>query len=60
MDCEGCASGIENLLEMKELTEEAKVDYEGKLGEFKFNPEKVNEQDIIKAVEELGYKTKKL
>lgn len=60
MDCEGCASGIENLLRMKGLAEEVKVDYSSKRGEIKFSPEKTKKENIFKAVEELGYKVKEL
>ena len=34
----------------------AEVDYDGKKGTFEFDPSKVTKKEIIKGIEELGYK----
>ncbi len=55
MDCEGCATGIENMLRMRDLVEEAKVDYEGKAATIDFDETKTAKQKIIEAITESGY-----
>ena len=58
MHCGSCATGIQMLLSTKEGVKESSVDYNAKKGEVEFDTEKITSDDILKAVEELGYKTK--
>lgn len=56
MHCGACATGIQMVATGIDGVDEAFVDYDGKKGKFKFDPEKANKEQIIKAIEELGYK----
>lgn len=55
MDCEGCATSIENLLRMRDLVKDAKVDYEEKAATIDFDETKTDKQKIIEAITEAGY-----
>ena len=56
MHCGSCAVGIQMLTSGMDGVSSASVDYEGKKGEFEFDPAKVSKEKIIKGIEELGYK----
>ena len=55
MHCGSCAVGIQMLVSQMEGVQSASVDYEGKKGAFEFDPAKVNKDQIIKSIGELGY-----
>ena len=55
MHCAGCAAGIEGTLKSLDGIIDAKVNFATGKGIFKFNPSKVNPQDIISKIQELGY-----
>lgn len=56
MHCPSCAIAVE--LSMKDLdgVEEAKADFEKDKVEVEFDPEKISDTDLAKAVEEAGFK----
>lgn len=56
MHCPSCAMAVE--LSMKDLdgVEEAKADFEKDKVEVEFDPEKISDTDLAKAVEEAGFK----
>ena len=56
MHCGSCAAGIQMLLQNTEGVINASADYDSKSGEVEFDPEKVKLEEVLKAVEELGYK----
>lgn len=56
MHCGACATGIQMLTSSMDGVKEVFVDYEGKKGIFEFDETKVNKEQIIKVIEELGYK----
>ncbi|MDP3947544.1 MAG: heavy metal-associated domain-containing protein [bacterium] len=56
MHCGACAVGIQMLVSQMDGVGSAVVDYDDKKGAFEFDPAKVTEEQIIKAIEELGYK----
>lgn len=56
MHCGACAVGIQMILENTEGVSNSSVSYENKVGEVEFDENKVKIEDIIKAIEELGYK----
>lgn len=56
MTCNGCAVAIENVLKMKGLVKETKVDFDSKTAAVEFDETKVEKLDIINAVKEAGYK----
>lgn len=56
MHCGSCAVGIQMLVSQMDGVKSAEVSYEEKKGTFEFDPAKVKKEDIIKAIEELGYK----
>lgn len=55
MHCGACATGIQMFVSEIDGVASAFVDYEGKKGTVEFDATKVNREQIIKAVEELGY-----
>ena len=55
MHCGSCAVGIQMLVSQMEGVQSASVDYEGKKGAFEFDAAKVNKDQIIKSIGELGY-----
>lgn len=57
MHCGSCAVGIQMLTSQMDGVKSAEVSYEGKKGTFEFEPAKVTKEQIVKAIEELGYKT---
>lgn len=56
MHCGSCAVGIQMLTTQLDGVKSAEVSYEGKKGTFEFDPAKVSKEQIVKAIEELGYK----
>lgn len=56
MHCGACAVGIQMLVSQMDGVQSAAVDYEGKKGAFEFDAAKVTKDQIVKSVEELGYK----
>ena len=55
MHCGACAVGIQMLTSQMNGVSSATVNYEGKKGEFEFDPAKVTKDQIIKSIAELGY-----
>ena len=55
MHCGACAVGIQMLTSQMDGVSSATVNYEGKKGEFEFDPAKVTKDQIIKSIAELGY-----
>lgn len=55
MHCGSCAAGIQMLLQNTEGVLEASADYKSKSGEVEFDDEKVKIDDIVSAIEEMGY-----
>ena len=58
MHCNSCASGIQMVLQSTEGVVNASADYGSKKGEVEFDEEKTNLDNVIKAIEQLGYKAK--
>lgn len=58
MHCGACATGIQMLVSQMEGVKSVFVDYGGKTGVFEFDPVKVTKDQIIKGIEELGYRAK--
>ena len=56
MHCGACATGIQMLVSQMEGVKSIFVDYNAKKGTVEFDPSKVSKDEIIKAIEELGYK----
>ncbi|MEK7193524.1 MAG: heavy-metal-associated domain-containing protein [Patescibacteria group bacterium] len=56
MHCGSCAIGIQMLVSGMDGVKSVNVDYEGKKGVFEFDSSKVTKEQIIKGIEELGYK----
>ncbi len=56
MHCGACATGIQMLVSSMDGVGSIFVDYETKKGTVEFDPAKVTKDQIIKAIEELGYK----
>ena len=55
MHCGSCAIGIQMLASQMDGVQAAEVSYEGKKGNFEFEPSKVSKDDLVKAIAELGY-----
>ncbi len=55
MHCGACAVGIQMLVSQMDGVKSVSVDYEGKKGEFEFDPAKVTKEQIVKSIAELGY-----
>jgi Cu+-exporting ATPase len=58
MHCGSCATGIQMYLSNTDGVSSCFVDYNSKKGDVEFDDEKVKIEDILKGVEELGYKAK--
>ena len=56
MHCGSCAIGIQMLTSQMDGVKSSEVDYEIKKGVIEFDPAKVTKEQIIKGIEELGYK----
>ncbi len=57
MHCGACATGIQMLTSQLDGVKSVFVDYNGKKGIWEIDPEKVNKEQIQKAIAELGYST---
>lgn len=55
MHCGSCAVGIQMLVSQMEGVKSIEVSYEGKSAVMEFDPIKVSEDAILKAIAELGY-----
>lgn len=55
MHCGACSAGIEMYLGNTEGVISAKVDYKAKRGVVEYDDSKIQEQEIIDGVKELGY-----
>ena len=58
MHCGSCATGIQMFLSNTDGVKSCFVDYNSKKSDVEFDDEKVKLDDILKGVEELGYKAK--
>jgi len=56
MHCNSCASGIQMVLQGTDGVLSASASYDSKKGEVEFDEEKTSLENIIKAIEQLGYK----
>ena len=56
MHCGACATGIQMFVSQMDGVGTVFVDYDTKKGTFEFDSAKVTKDQIIKAIEELGYK----
>jgi copper chaperone CopZ len=56
MHCNSCASGIQMVLQGTDGVLNASANYESKKGEVEYDEEKTNLENIVKAIEQLGYK----
>ena len=56
MHCNSCASGIQLVLQSTDGVINASASYDNKKGEVEFDEEKTNLENIVKAIEQLGYK----
>lgn len=56
MHCGACATGIQMLTSQLDGVHSAFVDYDAKKGTFEFDPAKVTKEQIVKGIEELGYR----
>lgn len=56
MHCGACATSIQMLLSMQAGVAKVSVDYDAKKAEVEYDDSKIKEADIIKNVEEVGYK----
>mgnify|MGYP001566865409 FL=1 len=56
MHCGACATGIQMFVSQMDGVSSVFVDYDTKKGTFEFDSSKVTKDQIIKAIEELGYK----
>ena len=56
MHCNSCASGIQMVLQGTDGVINVSADYASKKGEVEFDEEKTNLENIVKAIEQLGYK----
>lgn len=56
MHCDSCAIGIQMVLENTDGVQKSFVDYDKKIAEVEFDEDKVQVENLIKAISELGYK----
>lgn len=56
MHCGSCAAGIKMVLDNTDGVLNASADWDSKSGEIEFDEEKIKLEDILKTIEELGYK----
>jgi copper chaperone CopZ len=55
MHCESCAASIKETLEETAGVASADVTFSGKTAVVEFDPETVQEQTLVKKIEDLGY-----
>lgn len=58
MHCGACSTGIQMYLSNTDGVRSVSVDYNSKKAEVEYEEEKIKEADIIKNIEELGFKAK--
>lgn len=56
MHCGSCASGIQMVLQNTDGVLNASASYDTKKGEVEFDEEKTSINNIVEAIEQLGYK----
>ncbi|KKQ21594.1 hypothetical protein A2999_01490 [Candidatus Wolfebacteria bacterium RIFCSPLOWO2_01_FULL_38_11] len=56
MHCGACSTGIEMFLSNTEGVKSAKVSYESKKAEVEYDESRLKDGDIIKTIEEAGFK----
>lgn len=56
MHCGACSTGIELFLSNTEGVASAQVNYETKKGEVEYDEAKLKDEDVIKVIEEAGFK----
>ncbi|MBI2591444.1 MAG: heavy-metal-associated domain-containing protein [Candidatus Brennerbacteria bacterium] len=56
MHCGACSTGIQMYLSNTDGIKSVSVDYNSKKAEVEYEEEKIKEADIIKNIEELGFK----
>lgn len=55
MHCAGCAAGIEATIKMMDGIKTASVNFGTAKGIFSYDPSKINKEDIVAKIRELGY-----
>ncbi len=56
MHCTGCSGRLEKVLNNTDGIEEAKVSFENKVAEIKFDENATSEKEIKEAIEDAGFK----
>ncbi len=56
MHCTGCSERLEKVLNNTDGIEEAKVSFENKVAEIKFDENTTSEKEIKEAIEDAGFK----
>lgn len=56
MHCGACSTGIEMFLSNTEGVKSAKVSFENKKAEVEYDESKLKDEDVIKTIEEAGFK----
>lgn len=56
MHCTGCSGRLEKVLNNTDGIEEAKVSFENKVAEIKFDENTTSEKEIKEAIEDAGFK----
>ena len=56
MHCGACSTGIEMFLGNTEGIKSAKVSFENKKAEVEYDEAKIKDEDVIKTIEEAGFK----
>lgn len=56
MHCGSCAVGIQMMVSGLDGVKSAEVSYDKKTGVFEFDSSKASKEEIVKTIEELGYK----
>jgi len=55
MHCGACATGIQMVSEGLDGVEKAFVDYDKKVGEIEYDPDKLSKETIFAEIKKLGY-----
>lgn len=56
MHCTGCSGRLEKVLNNSDGIEEAKVSFENKIAEIKFDENTTSEKEIKEVIEDAGFK----
>lgn len=59
MTCGGCAKGVRGAILNIDGVSSSEIDFDTKTAEVEFDDEKINENHIFKAVEDMNYKVVK-